>query len=46
MDGEIALLLAVAGLLAFDLVATHGADSREAAGDDHQRRQADPGGLS
>ena len=45
MDGVIALLIAVAGWLAFGLFATHGVDSRETAPDDHQRRQASPGGL-
>ena len=37
MDGVIALIIAVAGFLAFDLIATHGVDSREAMPDDHQR---------
>ena len=37
MDGMIALFVAVAGFLAFDLFALQGADSREAMPDDHQR---------
>ena len=45
MDGVIALLIAVAGFLAFDLIATRGIDSRETMPDDHQRRQASPGCL-
>ena len=45
MDGVIALIIAVAGVLAFDLIATVGADSREAMPDDHQRHGASAGGL-
>ena len=45
MDGVIALLVAVAGFLAFDLIATHGIDSRETLPDDHQRPDARLGGL-
>jgi hypothetical protein len=37
VDGLIALLLAIAGFLAFDLVATQGADSRDPMPDDHRR---------
>jgi hypothetical protein len=40
MDGVIALIVAVAGFLAFDLLATHGVDSRDAMRDDHQGRHA------
>ena len=38
MDGLIALILAVASILAFDVAAgSSGADSREGMADDHQR---------
>ena len=37
VDGMIALFVAVAGFLAFDLFALQGADSREAMPDDHRR---------
>ncbi len=38
MDGPLVLILALAGLLAFDLAALRwGSDSREALGDDHRR---------
>jgi hypothetical protein len=46
VDGVIALLIAVAGFLAFDLIAIHGVDSRETLPDDQQRRQAPLGALS
>ena len=45
MDGVIALIIAVAGVLAFDLLAMHGADTRELMPDDHQRHRAPAGGL-
>jgi len=38
MDGLIALILTLAGMLAFDFAAgSSGVDSRELIGDDHQR---------